>query len=592
MRDEARSLNRSAPNLSMYALKREALLLALAVLACSGGTCLRAANPGDEVIIVYNTRMPESKGVADYYAKRRHVPANQIFGFPLSTNEDMTRVEFRSALQKPLAETLKKQKLWQIGPIIVHATTNQPGRVDWKVTQSSIRYAVLCYGVPLRIAHDPNFNEEGLDKLRPEMRRDEAAVDSELTLLPLIEEKLPLAGPLRNAVYTTTNAAMLHPTNGVLLVTRLDGPTPAIARGLVDKALQAEADGLWGRAYFDLRNITEPGYKMGDDWIRGAADICRRMGFETVVDENPATFPAGFPMSQIAIYIGWYDGNVSGPFLQPTVEFMPGAFAYHLHSYSAATLRSASQNWAGPLLAKGATITMGCVAEPFLSGTPEVAVFTARLIFNRFTFGEAACASQPVLSWQTTVVGDPLYRPFGKDPDKLHQELHARGSKLIEWSWLRLANLNLAIGKPMAEVVALLEQLETTKHSAVLTEKLADLYAAQGKPSSAVQTYAHALGLDPSPQQRIRLLLTLAEKLPALDRAQEGYEEYQKLLQEFPNYPDKLVIYGKLLSLAQKLSKQADAEKYEAEINRLSPPPPKPQGTNAVPPADHRLDHK
>jgi hypothetical protein len=331
---------------------------------------------------------------------------------------------------------------------------------------------------------------------------------------------------------------------------------------------------------------------MGDDWIRGAADICRRMGFETVVDENPATFPAGFPMSQIAIYIGWYDGNVSGPFLQPTVEFMPGAFAYHLHSYSAATLRSASQNWAGPLLAKGATITMGCVAEPFLSGTPEVAVFTARLIFNRFTFGEAACASQPVLSWQTTVVGDPLYRPFGKDPDKLHQELHARGSKLIEWSWLRLANLNLAIGKPMAEVVALLEQLETTKHSAVLTEKLADLYAAQGKPSSAVQTYAHALGLDPSPQQRIRLLLTLAEKLPALDRAQEGYEEYQKLLQEFPNYPDKLVIYGKLLSLAQKLSKQADAEKYEAEINRLSPPPPKPQGTNAVPPADHRLDHK
>ena len=102
-----------------------------------------------------------------------------------------------------------------------------------------------------------------MENLRPEMRRDEAAVDSELALLPLIEEKLPLAGPLRNPVYTTTNAAMLHPTNGVLLVTRLDGPTPAIARGLVDKALQAEADGLWGRAYFDLRNITEPGLQAG-----------------------------------------------------------------------------------------------------------------------------------------------------------------------------------------------------------------------------------------------------------------------------------------------------------------------------------------
>jgi hypothetical protein len=69
-----------------------------------------------------------------------------------------------------------------------------------------------------------------------------------------------------------------------------------------------------------------------------------------------ATFDAGFPMSQIAIYIGWYDANVSGPFSRPTVEFMPGAFAYHLHSYSAHPFRSTSQGWVGPLLAKGATI--------------------------------------------------------------------------------------------------------------------------------------------------------------------------------------------------------------------------------------------
>jgi uncharacterized protein (TIGR03790 family) len=576
----------------MYALKRKALLSALAVLACSGVVGLRAANPGDEVVIVYNTRVPESKGVADYYAERRHVPTNQIYGFSLSTKEDMSRAEFREALQRPLADTLKKQKLWQIGPSILHATTNHPGRVEWKVVESRIRYAVLCYGVPLRIEKDPNLKEEGMEKLRPELRRDEAAVDSELTLLPLIEEKLPLAGPLRNPVYTSTNSAMLDPTNGVLLVTRLDGPTPAIARGLVDKALQAEADGLWGRAYFDLRNITEPGYKIGDDWIRGASEICRHAGFETVVDENPGTFPAGFPMSHIAIYIGWYDVNVSGPFAQPTVEFVPGAFAYHLHSFSAATLRSTTQNWAGPLLAKGATITMGCVAEPYLSGTPEVAVFTARLIFQGFTFGEAACACQPVLSWQTTVVGDPLYRPFGKNPDQLSHELELRGSKLIEWAYLRVVDINQALGKPTAELVALLEQLETTKHSAVLLEKLGDLYAAQGKPSSTVYMYRQALQLDPSPQQRIRLRLTLAGKLPALDRAQEGYEEYQTLLRESPDYPDKLAIDRKLLSLAQKLDQQADAERYEAEINRLAPPPQKsqPQSTQPQPSTPGRPD--
>jgi uncharacterized protein (TIGR03790 family) len=486
-------------------------------------------------------------------------------------------------MQKPLAATLRKQKLWQIAPTIIHATTNQPGRMEWKVVESKIRYAVLCYGVPLRIDRDPNYKQEGLENLRPELRRDEAAVDSELALLPLIEDNLPLAGPLRNPVYTTTNSATLHPTNGVLLVARLDGPSAAIARGLVDKALQAEADGLWGRAYFDLRNITEPSYKPGDDWIRGAAEISRRLGFETVVDEQPGTFPAAFPMSQIAIYIGWYDGNVSGPFTQPTVEFMPGAFAYHLHSFSAATLHSTSQNWVGPLLAKGATITMGCVAEPYLSGTPEVAVFTARLIYSRFTFGEAAYASQPVLSWQTTVVGDPLYRPFGKDPDQRYRELYARGSKLMEWSWLRVANLGLANGKPLADVVALLERVTDEKPSAVLSEKLADLYAAQGKPTSAAHTYEQALGLDPTPQQRVRLRLTLGEKLLALDRPPEAYEDYQKLLHENPNYPDQLGLYRKLLPLAQKLDRKADAEKYEAEINRLAPPPPKPQPESTNP---------
>ena len=565
----------SALHVSTFELNVNRLLSLLASVVCSFGLSARASNPGDEVVIVYNTRIPESKEVADYYAARRLVPANQIFGFALSTNEDMSRLEFRDSLQKPLAQKLKKAKLWQIGRTVVPATTNHPGRVESKPLQSKIRYALLCYGVPLRIDHEPNFSEPGLENLRPEMRRDEAAVDSELALLPLIEEKLPLAGPLYNPVYSTTNPATLHPTNGVLLVTRLDGPTPGIARGLVDKALQAEADGLWGRAYFDLRNITDPAYKLGDDWIRAASEICRRAGFETVVDENPGTFPAGFPMSQIAFYMGWYDGNASGPFAQPKVEFVPGAFAYHLHSYSAATLRSTNQYWVGPLLAKGATISMGSVAEPYLSGTPDVAVFSARLIFLGFTFGQAAYAAQQTLSWQTTVVGDPLYRPFGKNPEQLYKELAARNSKLVDWSFLRLVNINLVAGRPLAELVALLEQLEETKRSAVLTEKLADLYTAQGKPSSAVSTYRQALQLDPSPQQRIRLLLTLGEKLLALDRTPEAYEDYQKLLQEFPDYPDKLAICRKLLALAQKLDKKADAAGYEAEINRLAPPPQK-----------------
>ena len=254
----------------------------------------RAGNPGDEVVVVYNSRLPESKAIAEYYAQKRHVPASQIFGFELSTTEEMSRGEYNHALELPLAEALNTNNLWQFETSVLPATNQQPAKVVWKLDRSKIRYAVLCYGVPVRIGPDPTYQEEGAEKLRPEMRRNEAAVDSELALLPLINDNVPLDGPLRNSLYGATNEALLHPTNGVLLVTRLDGPTPEIARGLIDKALQGERDGLWGRTYFDLET-TDPGYEMGDVWIRNASEICRHLGFDTIVDENPARFRRAFP---------------------------------------------------------------------------------------------------------------------------------------------------------------------------------------------------------------------------------------------------------------------------------------------------------
>lgn len=546
--------------------------MAAAVLALAGAAPAPAGNAGEEVVVVYNKRAPESKALAQYYARVRQVPAEQIFPVDLPNTEEVSRAEYRDGLEKPLAKFLESRELWRIGPVTAPGTANHPDHAGRRVVSSRIRYAVLCYGVPLRIAEDASLKEEAAEKASPEGRRNEAAVDSELALLPLVQEKYPLSGWFRNPVYGATNAAAVNPTNGVLMVARLDGPSAAIARGLVDKALEAETNGLWGRAYFDLRNTTAPGLKMGDEWIRAASELCRRLGFETVVDENGGTFPAGFPMSHIALYLGWYDADVSGPFAQPVVEFMPGAFAYHLHSFSACSLRVTNRYWVGPLLAKGATITMGCVAEPYLAGTPDLATFVGRLVYSGFSFGEAAYASQRLLSWQITVVGDPLYRPFGRNPDQLFMELEARDSRWREWSYLRLLDLNLANGKPLPGGVAFLEELELTRHSAILTEKLADLYAALGKPLSAVHAYEQALALNPSPQQRLRLRLVLGEKLAALSRdedanaIQEAYEDYQKLLQEAPDYPDKPAIYRRLLPLAQKLNKKTEAEQYEAAL--------------------------
>jgi len=247
----------------------------LAGLVGAATVSLSGADSGSDVVVVYNTRVPESKGVADYYARRRNVPTNQVFGFALNTAQDMSRAEFQDTLQRPLAKMISENKLWQLRSEIISATNGKPKHVEWKVKNAKIRYAVLCYGVPVRISRDPNLQESEEENLRPELRRNEAAVDTELALLPCIDQNLPLTGPLRNLLFAVTNISAFDPTNGVLMVTRLDGPSAEIARGLVDKAIQAETDGLWGRAYIDVRNTTEPGYKAGDDWIRGAGAICR-----------------------------------------------------------------------------------------------------------------------------------------------------------------------------------------------------------------------------------------------------------------------------------------------------------------------------
>ncbi len=553
------------------------------IAACSGAawSIALAAAGGDQVAVIYNSRLPESRELAAYYAQRREVPTNQVFGFELPTSETMTRAEFRDQLQKPLLKVLEKQKLFTVRSEITPATRDKTGDAVLKLNDARLRYLVLCYGVPVKILRDLALAEDGAEKVREELRRNEAAVDSELALLPWSIQKLPLYGPARNPIYGVTNAALIHPTNGVVIVARLDGPSAEIARGLVDKAMEAETNGLWGRAYFDARGLTNSNYKIGDDWIRRAAQIAKGIGYEMVLDEKNETFPPAFPMSHIALYAGWYDGQVSGPFTRPKVEFMPGAFAYHLHSFSASSVRTRDQFWVGPLLAKGVTATMGCVDEPYLEGTPDIGTFMGRFTVFGFTFGEAAYAAQSVLSWQTTVVGDPLYRPFGRKQSEdqigarfrdLHLDLLARRSKLIEWSHLQVVNLNLASGYPASEMIGYLEQEATTQQSAVLKEKLADIYYDRGKLGDAIRTYEGALKQEPSTQQRVRITLNLAGLLTLYTREQQALDLYQQFLKDFPDYPDQLTVYQKMLPLAKNLNKTPVEQKIQEEIIRLSPP--------------------
>ncbi|HRZ38269.1 MAG TPA: TIGR03790 family protein [Candidatus Paceibacterota bacterium] len=544
------------------------------------GFAIRLWAGGDEVVVVYNTDVrPDSRLVAQHYTGKRAVPDRQVIGLSMPRDEGMTRTEFEKRLQEPLLAALEQRGLLTFHDQIVPATDNQPGRVVRLPVAATVRYVALCYGVPVRILEDAK--PTGTNKTLLPAQRRAAAVDSELALLPALHQRLPVEGMLRNPFLGTEAMSRLDPKGGLLMVTRLDGPSGSVARNLVDNAMTAETHGLWGRAYFDARGLTKGGYKVGDDWIIAASAAARRHGFETTLNLEPATFGTGCPLPQVALYAGWYDQTPSGPFKQSTVEFMPGAIAYHIFSYSARSIRTAD-TWVGCLLDRGAAATVGFVTEPYLESTIEVGVWFSRLIESGATFGEATYAALPSLSWQTTVIGDPIYRPFPIRTDSSPTRPPALPESLVPWSRLREINLRLVRGDTPDRVAQSLARAPETRSSALLEQKVGDLCEQAGKLDDAVAAYRRALALRPSDQQRVHLQLGLARLLTALRQSDAAISAYEQFLNQNPKYPDRIDVYRKALLLAREIKNESLIRRYEAEIQYLTPPPP---ATNAPPPA-------
>jgi uncharacterized protein (TIGR03790 family) len=533
-----------------------------------------AETPGAEAVVIYNTAVPESREVAQHYAERRGVPAPQVIGLDLPTSETLSRAEFENRLQKPLVAALTERELLKLRDEIRPASETSPGRVVQIVTEARARTLVLCYGVPLRVAPDPTLSEPGALVLPEPLRNNQAAVDAELTALPLLLAGQLRAGPIPNPWFGVTNAALLTPPAGVFVVGRLDGPTAALARALVDRAMEAEENGLWGRGYFDLRATTEPAYLNGDRWISNAWAAVKSYGYDSYLDAGPATIPAGFPLSQVAFYAGWYDANASGPFAAPQVEFMPGAVAYHLHSFSAATLRSTNQNWVGPLVARGVTATFGMVAEPYLDGTPDIGAAYARLLYFGFSWGEAAIAAQRMLSWQLTVVGDPLYRPFRLNALERAKLLAARANPRIDWALAVLYNRKRDTTGDLTGAIRELSAEPRLRLSSILQEKLADFQTAAGAHAEAAESYHRASRLLTSVQQRRRLLWRTAEAFEAAGKRDDAYDAYRQYARDVDPPADPALLYERLMALARALGKDSDVRRWTRELDRLQPPPP------------------
>src|SRR5262245_14224111 len=87
------------------------------LLLLPGAVLTRAAEPGESVVVVYNDSLPASKEIAFHYARKRHVPENQILSFALPTSETISREEYKTKLQEPLWNELKKRRLLSVSEL-------------------------------------------------------------------------------------------------------------------------------------------------------------------------------------------------------------------------------------------------------------------------------------------------------------------------------------------------------------------------------------------------------------------------------------------------------------------------------------------
>ena len=223
-------------------------------------------------------------------------------------------------------------------------------------------------------------------------------------------------------------------------------------------------------------------------------------------------------MEHAALYFGWYSENVDGPFLGPDFRFLPGAVACHLHSFSAETLRSETDHWAGPLLALGASGVLGNVTEPYLTATHHFDHFTDRLL-KGYTLVESAYMSIPTLSWMGVVVGDPLYRPY-EAWNRFERDSYSKDGN-VDLKVLRLATKRWAQDDPKQFHLELAKAAKELNSGRIL-EAMALAASNRGDFEDASVWFQQALDNFQSAQDQFRVQLHRVELARRLGRNDEA----------------------------------------------------------------------
>lgn len=501
--------------------------LLLCLILCLPAFALPTPLSPGQVVVVYNSSLPESKELAEFYALSRRIPANQVVGIPTTEKATIDRKTYETTIRKPLVEKFASENWWKMGKDANGVTLP---------VQTRIRCVALIKGMPLRIKRAPM--PEGEDaKTRQFNVQNEASLDSELSLMGV--SGYPIGGAIPNPYFNQNYPAVRNPANFFLMVGRIDAVSYDQCKRMILDAIEVEKDGLWGRTYLDFAK-KGGAYTVGDTWIDNIAKASIAAGNPTITNRMSDTFVTNYPMTDAAVYFGWYTQHRNGPFLNENMKFKKGAIAVHLHSFSAQQLLNPAKNWSAALIDRGAAATVGNTWEPYLQLSHRFDILYDRLV-KGYTLIEAGFMSINVLSWQNIVIGDPLYQPYKNTSVSRETMKIDREFKLIRYAQTKFPD-------EKTRHTELLKAAAKTKNGSVF--EMAGYRSLEvNNYDEAAKAFARAKQLFAEPADKLRQDLNLVELERRRKQTPAAISILRKSKVEFKDLPEARAIDGLLTIL-------------------------------------------
>lgn len=326
------------------------------------------------VLVVINTKSPDSIEIGEYYVRMRGIPAANVVRLDCQPFPEVPTAEFDTKIVPPVRAALKKNP-----------------KIDFIVTTK---------GVPLRLAEQPK-----------------ASVDARLGVmdlnLPLIVEPTREAFVKNVSPYFNKREPFRSATYKFWIVTRLAAYTVDEAKGLVDRAIAAKpAKGpflLDGDPTKDDEKFSRLPSAM-----RQAQTELSGKGFKVTLDETRSYVAAAEPL------MGWVTwGSNDASFSQSVYDsqkWLPGAIVETFVSTSGRRFHEAprdGQSLIADLIRAGVTAVKGYVSEPYTVSLARPDVLLERYTAG-FTMAESFAMASPLIGNKCVIIGDPLLAPYAK----------------------------------------------------------------------------------------------------------------------------------------------------------------------------------